>query len=438
MLTVKIVPTGEEIKAESGILPAGRLLDRFDFRSLDALDRSPTKKVEYSSGDVFKSYAGMLCLGFRDFCDLERFREGRLFKAALGVGKVASESALRDRIDLHPEAAGELRRLNTDAVWDVLKPSASALGVVGEVVFADLDVSVHDNSGAKKREGVGPTYKNVAGFSPAYLYAGNEGYMLDSELRPGEQHCQKGTPELIRRAMDGAGRRGKKLLFRMDSGNDALENIRLIRRKHFYIIACNPRGMDLSEKAEEAESFGELVEETEEKEVYLWKEAVYHDDGRGGLFRAFRVVRLERRLQDENRQPLLVPLDEVSMWWTNLGLPPPEIVALYNDHGTSEQYHSEMKTDLDMERLPAISFASNKVAHAAAMVAFNVLRKMAVDAAKIMRRKGDPMRLRIKTVILDIMRAAGKFVFSGNRFTLKMNFADIAYPVVEKLYLAYG
>jgi hypothetical protein len=35
------------------------------------------------------------------------------------------------------------------------------------------------------------------------------------------------------------------------------------------------------------------------------------------------------------------------------------VVELYYDHGTSEQFHSEIKTDLDLERLPAGKFATN-------------------------------------------------------------------------------
>ncbi len=34
-----------------------------------------------------------------------------------------------------------------------------------------------------------------------------------------------------------------------------------------------------------------------------------------------------------------------------------DIIALYKDHATSEQFHSEFKTDL--ERLPSGQFASN-------------------------------------------------------------------------------
>ncbi|GFZ82856.1 hypothetical protein GCM10008018_30950 [Paenibacillus marchantiophytorum] len=47
-----------------------------------------------------------------------------------------------------------------------------------------------------------------------------------------------------------------------------------------------------------------------------------------------------------DRQVLLLPETEVSVYWTTLTCAPWRVIKLYRDHGTSEQYHSELKTDL--------------------------------------------------------------------------------------------
>ena len=67
---------------------------------------------------------------------------------------------------------------------------------IGQYLPVDIDVSPMDNSGTKK-EGVGRTYKGCDGYAPIFSYIGSEGYMLGCELRPGTQHCQKGTPEYL-------------------------------------------------------------------------------------------------------------------------------------------------------------------------------------------------------------------------------------------------
>ena len=49
-------------------------------------------------------------------------------------------------------------------------------------------------------------------------------------------------------------------------------------------------------------------------------------------------------------------------------------MALYQDHGTSEQFHSEFKTDLDIERLPSGKFDTNDLVLAFGVFAYNILR----------------------------------------------------------------
>ena len=47
---------------------------------------------------------------------------------------------------------------------------------------------------------------------------------------------------------------------------------------------------------------------------------------------------------------LLVPEITVEGWWTNMDLAEEKIMSLYRNHGLSEQFHSDFKTDLDLER----------------------------------------------------------------------------------------
>lgn len=57
-----------------------------------------------------------------------------------------------------------------------------------------------------------------------FAYIGTEGYLCNAELREGKQHCQSGTPEFLSETISAAKQMtDKPLLFRMDSGNDALK-----------------------------------------------------------------------------------------------------------------------------------------------------------------------------------------------------------------------
>jgi hypothetical protein len=73
-------------------------------------------------------------------------------------------------------------------------------------------------------------------------------------------------------------------------------------------------------------------------------------------------------------QCLLVPEVEVDTYWTSLEDDPYQVILLYHDHGTCEQFHSEIKSDMDLERLPSEHFSTNSDIMTLALTAYNLLR----------------------------------------------------------------
>ena len=148
------------------------------------------------------------------------------------------------------------------------------------------------------------------------------------------------------------------------------------------------------------------------------------------------------RLGQELGQALLVPDIELEGWWTSLDLEPAAIIALYADHGTSEQYHSEFKTDLDTERLPSGKFATNALVLTCATMAYNILRWIGQNG---LTGLGAPLRhrakrRRIKTVMQELMYLAARMIESGRRLKLALGRHCASVEVFQKLYvhLAYG
>ena len=50
------------------------------------------------------------------------------------------------------------------------------------------------------------------------------------------------------------------------------------------------------------------------------------------------------------------------------------MIRLYHEHGESEQYHSESKTDMDVERFPSGKFDTNELVLELTVLAYNILR----------------------------------------------------------------
>jgi len=109
---------------------------------------------------------------------------------------------------------------------------------------------------------------------------------------------------------------------------------------------------------------------------------------------------------------------KVDGYWASLKLPAQEVMELYHQHGTSEQYHSEIKTDMDLERLPSGKFATNALVLSLGLVAYNVLRLCGQNALKqngqLPQEKRMPIRKpvarrRLRSVIQDLMYLAARF-----------------------------
>ncbi|SFM39586.1 transposase, partial [Salibacterium qingdaonense] len=81
-------------------------------------------------------------------------------------------------------------------------------------------------------------------------------------------------------------------------------------------------------------------------------------------------------------------------------------------HGTCEQFHSELKSDMDLERFPSGTFATNALVLALGSLAYNLLRSIGQD---VLRGNDLPVsknvfRQRLKTVIQHMILFASRMV----------------------------
>jgi hypothetical protein len=109
---------------------------------------------------------------------------------------------------------------------------------------------------------------------------------------------------------------------------------------------------------------------------------------------------------------------------------------LYKDHATHEQFHSEFKTDMDLERLPSGKFDTNYLVCAMAAVAMNILRLMGQNAllSKDAPVRHSAKRRRIKTVLQEVMYKAGRMVKHAGRWALGLGANEAVHTVFERFY----
>ena len=192
-----------------------------------------------------------------------------------------------------------------------------------------------------------------------------------------------------------------------------------------YIVKWNPRKQDREAWLATAEQEGYWTTSREGKRVALFsvQETQEHE---GETYRFRRVMRIIERTIDKNGQMLLMPEIEIEGWWTSLNslaFPDEKIIALYKDHATSEQFHSEFKTDLDIERLPSGKFATNDLIMTLSAYSYNILRWIGLIGliGNISPVRHPAKRRRIKTVIQELMYLAARVINTGRRIKLRFS-----------------
>ena len=405
--------TNERIIPAGGLSVVGALLGKSDFvKKLNRMDVTKNRSQhQIKNGDILLTYLGMLCMGKPYFEAVHEMDDDKEFyKAALGITRnIPSEETLRQRMD---DIGDSLRQTILEEniallLANDIKPTALENGYVP----VDIDVTPMDNSKSKK-EGVSRTYKGFDGYAPMMAYIGTEGYAINFELREGKQHCQKGTVEFLQETIELCKKlTDQPLLIRLDSGNDSIDNVAVLMDSGcYFIIKRNLRRESKEDWFDMAKQFCKNIENPRDgKTVYKgsdWKTVTSKQFDKEFTLRA--GYEITERTIDKNGQFYLIPDIEVETWWTNLGVDDQEIINLYHAHGECEQFHSEIKTDMDLERLPSGKFNTNALILELAIMAYNILRMIGQGTigGRASRQKRDVKRRRLHTVISNLIMMA--------------------------------
>ena len=428
MQRLDIVLSNERLITPSGLSLVGQVLGRSNFiKKANKMKTDKRSQPQIKNGDILLTEIGLLTLGKTDFDNVKEFyTDPDFYKIALDIkSNIPSESSLRNR----------LNNIGTSMNTDILDGNISMFYECGieptelpcNCVPVDIDVTPFDNSKSHK-EGVSRTYKNFDGYAPIMAYIGTEGYLCNTELREGKQHCQKGTPEFLSETIKVAKQLTKKtLLFRMDSGNDSLDNMLILHWKDpqlKFLIKHNFRREDREKIIADMKAVCKNIQKPRDgKTIYIGSTYRNIHDEKIGDFAIRAVYEITERTSDANGQLFLIPETEINMYWTSLGVSDEEVIELYHNHAVCEQFHSELKTDMNIEQLPSGKFETNALILKLAMIAYNILRIIGNEA---MKKKDMPIRhstikrRRLKTIIENLILIAGHLTVHAHKIKLAL------------------
>jgi Transposase DDE domain group 1 len=266
------------------------------------------------------------------------------------------------------------------------------------------------------------------------------------------QHSVKGTDEDLRgivplaQRLSAAGPKAP-LLVRLDSGFDSASLMACLDEMNEpgvprtdWIIKWNPRSTNVAEMAAELDAAGTTWEHPRSgKRMIILERSVEVADVKHPVR---RVLRLIERTIGSRGQHLIMPEYELDGWTTTLPahIDALQVIALYADHATHEQFHAEFKTDLDLTRLPSGKFDTNALVCRLAALAMNILRLMGQsgllgpDAPVRHAAK----RRRLKTVMQELIYRAGRLIEHGRQLVLGLGANDRSAAVFMRLHAQFA
>ena len=216
---------------------------------------------------------------------------------------------------------------------------------------------------------------------------------------------------------------------RLDSGNDAAENVGiLLENSAYYVIKSNLRRESTDDWAEKIKSWCKDIRcPREGKTVHIgstFKDIAYTAENGEQKTICNRIVyELTEHTSAPDGQIFLIPEYELKMYWTNLGDSDDEIIKFYHDHGECERFHSEIKTDMCVERLLSGKFDTNELVLELTLIAYNILRMLGRETVgqgkapvkRVVRRR------RLRTVIQNIVHFAGHVTKHARQLILSIS-----------------
>lgn len=445
--------SNDDIQKHSGMLLIDKVLSGCDFSKFDSLSNKTQNKRWISNSSVVKSSIFLQCFAMSDFQDIKELSEDSLFTTLIG-GSISPET-YRQRMDFLAKE-DNISDLVDSLIVQVLKNrSFTTTSFNGKEFFTlDIDVTPFCNPNVKK-EGVSCTYKKIDGYAPIMAYFCQ--YALCFDLREGSQHSEKGAVEFLNRVLNMVRALGipmKRVLVRVDSGHDDAK----------FTDACIENGVSfIVKRNHRRESHADIIADMRNNVT-----PVVSAHGNHSLFlqtydnispanaKRRELLAVFKLVEDFTNAPMLSLLPkenrpcELSSYWTNLDvversdkqfgfLTAKACDQLYREHATSEQFHSELKSDMNMELLPSKYFATNKLFLHIAALSFNVLRIIGDHAVNNDKRlqhhkKESIMRIRLRTVIDKICTIAFKIVRHARRIFIKFGRRAFFYETFVKIY----
>ncbi len=117
-----------------------------------------------------------------------------------------------------------------------------------------------------------------------------------------------------------------------------------------------------------------------------------------------------------------------------------DVIGLYHAHGKCEQFHSEIRTDMDVQRLPSGKFETSELVLELTILAYNILRMIGQESIgrKGTKTKHKVRRRRLRTVIGNMIMMASHVTEHARQLLIGLGRSNILRHAFAEVYTAFA
>jgi hypothetical protein len=382
----------------------------------------------YSHGTVLKCLIVHLLLGYRKLRDMDFYRDDPLVQQVLGLKRLPSVPTLSRMLgEFDDHSIDSQRDLNRNLILSRLMDEQMVR------VTLDFDGSVQSTTRHAEGSAVGfnKKKKGARSYYPLFCTIAQTGQVFDLFHRSGNVHDSNGACQFVVRCVEAvrAVLPSAQIETRMDSAFFSDEMVSTLDALGAEYTISVP-----------FERFTELKQKIEERS-YWWP--TWGTKGRSSHFEEYwkpksweqcaRFLFVRQKTKRQTKGPLQLdlfePLEEdleYKVVITNKTTRPGNTVRFHEGRGSQEKIFAELKTQAQMDYIPARRRVANEVYLTCSLLAHNLGRELQMQAAAP-ERKTTPGRMarwvfeELSTIRHKIIQRAGRLTNPQGKLTLTLS-----------------
>jgi hypothetical protein len=413
---VNIEMTSENITINGGLEPILRFMEKLDFNRMlgELLATKRGATARYSFEEVIEQIITAIMAGARSISDISAIWSDtalRKFSGYENISDPTNIARILKSLNLSDVIAMEdLSHRLRGQVWKTMRNNGRKFLKDRYELWIDVDSTVSGVFGKQEgaAKGYNPVRKGQKSYHPLIAFNADTSEVLHSWFRSGDAYTGNGAKPFLQELFSHLPK-DKTVTVRADSGffnEKTLEYLEAMG--HHYLIKVKLKGLK-----------GLLFQQTWQKIAGNpgWESAVFiYKCGSWGKARHFVAV---RKLVEEKDEIFL--FDDISKEYeyfcyvTDLeGYSPWQIHKTYGKRATCETWIEECKSQTGASKIRTSEFIANSILFQCAILAYNLLKWMAMLAGHGMEH------WEVKTIRRWLILKAAKLVCTGRQLFLKI------------------